>query len=55
MTPELTNRYAVSHYVDLRLGLLWPDRRIHTREEATAKVARLFGSDAAEYAARQVD
>lgn len=52
---DMTDRYAVSMYVDLRLGLIGGSDRIHTREEAYAKVARVYGRDAADYAAKVCD
>lgn len=51
MTQDMINRYAVSLYVDLRLGLVGGDK-IHTTDEAHSKVAKVYGKDAAAYAER---
>ncbi len=52
MIPDLNDRYAVSMYVDLRLGIIGGSDKIHTKDEAHAKVARVYGKDAANYAER---
>lgn len=49
---DLTNRYAVSLYVDLRLGLLGKE---HSPHEAYARTAVVYGSDAAAYARKVAD
>lgn len=51
MNPDLINRYAVSMYVDLRLGFIGGDKG-HSNDEAHAKVAKVYGKDAATYAER---
>lgn len=47
---DLTNRYAVSLYVDLRLGIL--GGKVLQPEEAQTKTAQVYGRDAASYARR---
>jgi hypothetical protein len=50
---DLTDRYATSMYVDLRLGI--GGDKIHTSDEAYFKVEKVYGKDAATYAARQAN
>lgn len=45
----MINRYAVSMYVDLRLGLIGGGK-VHTSDEAHSKVSRVYGKEAANYA-----
>lgn len=45
---DLTNRYACSLYVDLRLGI--KGGRSLSRDDAYAETAEVYGSTAAEYA-----
>lgn len=48
MSEDLTRRYAVSYYCDLRLGLL--GGKEHSAVDAYTATARKFGSEAAAYA-----
>lgn len=45
---DMTNRYACSLYVDLRLGLI--GGRCRNREEAQDETARVYGAGPAQYA-----
>lgn len=53
---DLTNRYACSLYVDLRLGIIPAPRRKkedpaeHSPSEAWSKTAQVYGGPAATYA-----
>lgn len=55
MISDRNDRYAVSLYVDLRLGLIGRDDKMYTNDEAHARVSRIYGKDAANYAERVAD
>lgn len=50
---DLTNRYACSLYVDLRLGLL--GGRVRDVDDARRETARVYGTEAATYAQEVCD
>lgn len=53
MASDLTNRYAMSMYVDLRLGII--GGRVYSIEDARDLVAASYGRDAANRAERLAD
>lgn len=55
MPTDLTDRYATSMYVDLRLGIIGGADKIHTKDEAFDKVAKVYGKSAANYAEQQAN